>query len=196
MQSQKSTGYRSTGDYSTGHCSTGSHSTGSHSTGDWSTGYWSISNYSTGHFSTIDDSGFSAFDKPCTREDWSKAEKPDFIYFNLTKWVSESDMTDKEKEDNPSYKTTEGYLKVYDYQEAWKIAYDKASKEDIELLKALPNFDAEVFEKISGIDVNDTKVEEMTMEEVCKALGKDIKIKKQNIYNIEYRTGEWWKYRH
>ena len=183
-----STGYRSTGDcstgcYSTGYRSTGDCSTGYRSTGDWSTGKrstgdWSISKYSTGHFSTIDDSGFSAFDKPCTRDEWNTAEKPGFIYFNLTKWVSESDMTDKEKEDNPSYKTTKGYLKVYDYQEAWKIAYDEASKEDIELLKALPNFDAEVFEKISGIDVNDTKVEEMTMEEVCKALGKDIKIKK------------------
>mgnify|MGYP000202613853 CR=1 FL=1 len=57
-------------------------------------------------------------------------------------------MTKKEKEENPSYKTTGGYLKVYNYKEAWKIAYDKATDEDIELLKALPNFDADVFKFI------------------------------------------------
>ena len=64
-------------------------------------------------------------------------------------------MSDKEKEENPTYTTTAGYLKVYDYKEAFQTSYAKASGEEIEQLKALPNFDADVFKEISGIDIRD-----------------------------------------
>ena len=155
-----STGDRSTGDYSTGYCSTGYCSAGDYSTGDYSTGYgstgnWSISKYSTGHFSTVDYSGFGAFNKTCTPEKWESATKPNFLYFHLTRWTQESEMSDEEKKNNPTHKTTGGYLKVYDYKEAFQAAFDKASDEEIEQLKALPNFDADVFKEISGIDIRD-----------------------------------------
>ena len=48
---------------------------------------------------------------------------------------------------------TGGYLKKKEYKEAWKEAYNKATKEDIKLLKALPNFDADIFEDITGIKI-------------------------------------------
>ncbi len=170
-----STGYRSTGDGSTGDWSTGDGSTGDGSTGDWSTGYrstgyhstghwsagnrstgdWSTSNYSTGHFSTIDDTGFSAFNKPCTRKQWAQADIPSWLYFNLTEWVDKEDMTDLEKQDHPTYETTGGYLKVYEYQEAWKKSYDNATREEQLKIKSLPNFDAEVFYEISGIKIGE-----------------------------------------
>jgi len=169
-----STGICSTGDYSTGDYSTGDYSTGYRSTGDRSTGNWSISNYSTGHFSTIDYSDFSAFNKPCTLDEWGKAKKPNFLYFELTEWIESEKMTNKEKEENPSYKNTGGYLKVYEYKEAWKIAYDKASNEEIKQLKALPNFDAEVFKEISGIDINERDSIKVT------ANGKEVYISKDN----------------
>lgn len=62
-------------------------------------------------------------------------------------------MSDKEKKSNPSHETTGGYLKSYEYQEAFKLSYDNASKKDKQLLLKLPNFDADVFFEISGIDV-------------------------------------------
>jgi len=71
-------------------------------------------------------------------------------------------MTAEEKELNPTYKTTGGYLKVYGYREAWKKAYAEATPEEIELLKALPNFDADVFKEISGIDINKEEEEKVT----------------------------------
>jgi hypothetical protein len=190
----RSTGYRSTGEYSTGDWSTGDCSTGDWSTGDWSTGdrstgnystgyrstgNWSISNYSTGHFSTIDYSGFGAFNEPCTPEEWEVAEKPDFLYFNLTEWVNESEMSEEEKEAHPSYKTTGGYLKVYNYKEAFMKSWDNAPAEDREKLFKLPNFDPEVFKEISGIDVYAKKEEtinidgvEYTLSEIKQALKK------------------------
>ena len=150
-----STGNCSTGDYSTGNWSTGDRSTGNFSTGHRSTGNWSISNYSTGHFSTENYSGFGAFDKPCTVEEWSAVYKPYWIYFSLTEWVYKEDMNDKEKEDNPSYKTTGGYLRVYGYQEAWRKAYDSATREEQLKIKDLPNFDKDKFKQISGIDIDE-----------------------------------------
>jgi hypothetical protein len=62
-------------------------------------------------------------------------------------------MTDKEKIDNKNAFVCEGYLKTFEYKEAWVEAYKTATKEDITLLKALPNFDADVFFEITGIKV-------------------------------------------
>ena len=150
----RSTGHRSTGNHSTGNNSTGHRSTGNHSTGNNSTGNWSISNFSTGHFSTKDYAGFGAFNKFCSPDEWENAEKPDFLYFDFSLWVDEVSMTEKEKADNPSFSTVGGYLKVLDYKEAFQASYKKASPEEIDLLKALPNFDHYVFFEISGIDLN------------------------------------------
>jgi len=157
-----STGYYSTGNYSTGSCSTGCHSTGHCSTGYYSTGFrstgsWSISNYSAGHFSTIDNTGFSVFNKPYNVKEWENAEKPKFIYFDLTEWINENEMSDEEKEDNPTYTITGGYLRVYSYREAWKNAWKNASKKDKKLLYNLPNFNPKVFKKISGVNVTKDK---------------------------------------
>lgn len=154
-----STGYKSTGNYSTGHRSTGDNSTGyrstgNFSTGDNSTGNYSISNFSTGNFSTVDYSGFGAFNKPCAPKEWNDAKKPKFLLnIKLAEWVDSGQMTSEEKDANPSHETTGGYLKVYTYKEAWRNAWNKATEEDKELLYKLPNFDAEVFKEISGIDV-------------------------------------------
>ncbi len=148
-----STGDGSTGNRSTGNWSTGNRSTGYGSTGDGSTGNWSKSNYSTGHFSTIDDSGFSAFNKKCSREDWNSSDKPNFLYFDLIEFIWSENMTDEEKKSYPSHETTKGYLKKYEYQEAFKKSWDEADEEDRAKLFKLPNFDAEIFKEISGIDV-------------------------------------------
>ena len=62
-------------------------------------------------------------------------------------------MTDKEKVDSPEFHVRGGYLKTIEYKDAWKKAWDEANKEDKELLFKLPNFDADVFEEITGINV-------------------------------------------
>lgn len=149
-----STGDYSTGDYSTGNRSTGHFSTGNRSTGYRSTGHWSISDYSTGYFSTEDYSGFGVFDRPCTLETWANWEKPDWLFFDLTEWIKTSDMTEQEKKDNPKHVTTGGYLKVYDYKTAFQNSYNKATRQEQLKIKDCPNFDAEKFYLISGIDVD------------------------------------------
>ena len=73
-------------------------------------------------------------------------------------------MTEEEKENNPTYTTTKGYLKTYTYQEAWANAWAEATEEDKQLLYALPNFNSEVFKEITGIDVNAEEKKTVTLE--------------------------------
>ena len=65
-------------------------------------------------------------------------------------------MTTAEKEAHTEYKTTGGYLKSYEYKEAFRKSFEAAKAkddwaEDLAKLKAIPNFDAEIFYEISGI---------------------------------------------
>jgi hypothetical protein len=75
------------------------------------------------------------------------------MYVDLTKWISSSKMTDKEKEAYPSYTTTGGYLKCYSsLKHAYIEAWEKAGKEDRDKTFKLPNFDPEVFKEIFGFN--------------------------------------------
>ena len=73
--------------------------------------------------------------------------------FDLTVWVSHDTATDEEKEVHKiDIETCGGFLKTLSYKEAFRIAWDKASKEEHEKLLKLPNWDNEIFMEISGID--------------------------------------------
>lgn len=71
----------------------------------------------------------------------------------------------KEKEDYPTYKTTGGYLKSFEYKEMWAIFWRKTDEENKKKFLNLPNFDAKIFEEVTGINV-DTKT----------LLGKKVKV--------------------
>ena len=122
---------------------TGRENTGNRNTGDWNTG--------------DRNSGFLNTDTPKIRifnkeTDATIINFPGYFYFDLCQWISFNDMTDEEKAKHPKAKTTDGYLKVLDYKEAWKQSFAKASEREIEQTKALPNFDAQIFFEITGID--------------------------------------------
>ena len=181
------TGNRNTGNMNTGNRNTGNWNTGDWNTGDWNTGNrntgdWNTGNWNTGFLNTITPETILVFNKECKKEEWENAIKPSFLYFNLTTWINESDMTEEEKQENPSYTTTGGYLKEYEYKEAFQKSFNKLSAEEkkkqTEQLKALPNFDKDIFYEISGIDIENTEPRKMTVAEVCKELGYEVEIVK------------------
>jgi len=63
------------------------------------------------------------------------------------------------------------------YQTAFKKMRDWLTTSQKQQYLNIPHFNAEWFKFITGIDVS-KEVEEYTLEEVCKMLWKDIKIKK------------------
>jgi len=92
-------------------------------------------------------------------------------------------MTDREKKDHPEYKTTGGYLKSYEYKEAFQKSWDEADPEDRKRVWDIPGFDPDIFYGISGIDVlegqikdREGQIKELTVAEVSKLLGYDVKI--------------------
>lgn len=130
---------------------TGHWNTGTRNTGNWNTG-----NFSAGSFCELDGS-FTLFDKETsmTRDEFNRIISSLSSLPKFTLWVKEGSMTEEERESNPSYKTTGGYLKRLDYKAAhvdWWNKLDDAGKQKI---LTLPNFDAAKFKRITGIDVNE-----------------------------------------
>jgi hypothetical protein len=140
------------GDRNSGHSNSGDRNSGHRNSGHRNSGDWNSGHSNSGYFNSTTPNDVLVFNKKCKRQIWEDATKPDFIYNIVTcEWIPFSYMADEEKKNDPNAFVRDGYLKKYDYKEAWKNAFDKASEADIELLKRLPNFDADVFFEISGI---------------------------------------------
>lgn len=58
---------------------------------------------------------------------WDEINHPFFREFHLNKWITEDDMTDQEKLENPKLFTTKGYLKGIPWLEAWATYWEKLS---------------------------------------------------------------------
>ena len=72
-------------------------------------------------------------------------------------------MTDEEKKADPQFFVRKGYLKTYEWKEAWSNFWKDTDEENRKKFLALPNFDAKVFKEITGIDV-DTKLPNLSGE--------------------------------
>lgn len=171
-------GNHNTGDYNTGDCNSGNFNDGSYNSGHWNSGNWNSgyyncgncndgsynsgdfnkTNFSNGCFNTKG-SKILMFNKPSdwSIEDWrcSKAKRLlDTISYNALQWVYSDKMTEEEKEQHPKYKTTGGYLKELDKSKCGQLWWDNLLDYNKNVIKSLPNFDAEIFKEITGIDIN------------------------------------------
>ncbi len=142
------------GDYNNGNDNSGDCNTGHYNIGNYNTGDWNKTSFASGCFNTIEQK-ILLFNKPSdwTYRDWINSQA-NLILSNSPSslcWVNKDDMSDEEKKQHPEYLVTEGYLKNAkpDTQAWWDNLYD----EDKEIVKAIPNFDAEVFKEITGITV-------------------------------------------
>ena len=146
-------GHCNSGSGNSGDCNSGDFNSGSCNSGNWNSGNWNSGKCNYGCFNTsYYRSPFRVFEQDCSMEEFRKWDKPKFLYFQLDTWIDAEDMTDQEKENNPSWKTTKGYLKTYTYKEAFRKSWDEASIEDRKKMLKCPNWNNEIFKEISGID--------------------------------------------
>ena len=140
-------GYRNSGD-----CNSGDWNSGYRNSGDCNSGDWNSGNCNSGFFNS-NEPDVRMFNK-MTKKKRDEIDIPSWCYFDLTVWVSHDTATEEDKEvHKKEIETCGGFLKTLEYKEAWKLAYDKTNdKEKIQLFN-LPNFDADIFKEISGIDV-------------------------------------------
>ena len=153
------TGDCNTGDWNTGNRNTGNRNTGDCNTGNRNTGDWNKSSFNTGCFNT-EEQKIMLFNKPSdmTYSEWLGSDARyllNQIPKDVVEWVYEEDMTDAEKAAHPTYETTGGYLKVLDESECGQLWWGSLSDRRKEIIKAIPNFDAEIFFQCTGVRVDE-----------------------------------------
>ena len=153
------TGNRNTGNRNTGDWNTGNRNTGDCNTGNRNTGDWNKSSFNTGCFMT-EEQKIMFFNKPSdwTYNDWLRSDARyllNRIPKNVVEWIYSEDMTDEEKAEHPTHETTGGYLKVLDESDCGQLWWGSLSDRQKNIIKALPNFDPEIFEQCTGINVNE-----------------------------------------
>lgn len=152
------TGDGNTGDRNTGDRNTGNRNTGNRNTGDRNTGDWNKSSYNTGCFNT-EEQKIMLFNKPSSMTycEWIDSDARyllNKIPKNVVEWVHKEDMTDTEKAAHPTYETTGGYIKVLDESECGQLWWDALTDYEKNIIKGIPNFDADIFFQCTGIRTN------------------------------------------
>ena len=191
------TGENNTGDWNSGDWNSGDWNSGYWNSGNGNSGYWNSGNGNSGDWnsgyrnagygnSTNRSSGIFCSEEPlviifnkCSGKKWSEIDHPHFNGFYLTKWIEFAEMTAVEKQENPSAKTTEGYLKVYTYQEAWANFWKDTDEKNRQKFLNLPNFDAKIFKDITGIDVTINSQKQELLNKANELIQKAEELKKE-----------------
>lgn len=142
-------GSRNSGDWNSGRGNSGSHNSGNWNSGDWNSG-----NFNSGFFCT-NSPKLRLFNKETdfTMEEFIKTEWYAVLTsgeFNLTKWRA---YTDEEKAQDERKRFIGGELITIPYKEACANWWASLSEKDKAIIKTIPNFDANIFAEITGIDV-------------------------------------------
>ena len=172
------TGICNSGDWNSGDCNSGNRNSGDCNSGDWNSGDWNSGNRNSGDWNSGDcnsgdwnkasnsvgcfnteDRPLFFFDKPTdmTFEQWRSSDAYwllDRIDFRPADWIWLDEMSDEEKEQHPEAKTTDGYLKIRDNSDCCKEWWNGLSDKEKDIIKTIPNFDADKFFKITGIKVD------------------------------------------
>lgn len=162
------TGHTNSGDYNIGSSNFGNHNFGSHNTGhsntgDHNFGLYNIgdfnqSSFNIGCFNTKTDQCITLFNKPSTwtYAYWMISKAKEILSHIPTpkfQWVNAVDMTAAEKEAHKvEYFCLHGYNRkvMTTTPQQW---WDQLSDTDKQIVKAIPNFDAKIFEECTNIHV-------------------------------------------
>ena len=146
-------GNRNSGNRNSGDCNSGNRNSGNRNSGDWN-----ATSFSGGCFNT-EQPKIYMFNKlsDWTLQNWLNS-RARYLLNQIDdctlEYVWLDDMTDEEKAAHPEAKTTGGYLKertTADNASKWWAGLNAADRNEI---LSLPNFNAETFKKITGIDIN------------------------------------------
>ena len=163
---QENTGYVNSGDSNSGYRNSGDSNSGYRNSGDWNSGNWnsgdrnsgdSNSGYrNSGAFCTDKNPTLFLFNRPAkmTIKQWESSKAFDLMYsIDPTVWVPWNAMSKEEQAANPKLEASEGYTKSISLKEAWKNTWGNWSDANKKVFTDLENFDAAIFEEITGIKI-------------------------------------------
>ena len=146
-----------TGKACTGLCNSGNRNSGNCNSGNRNSGDWNKASNVVGCFNT-ESQKLRFFDKETdmTFEQWRNSEAcwlMNGIDFRPTVWIWSNEMSDVEKAEHPEHETTGGYLKIRDNTDCCKEWWNGLNQREKQVIMSIPNFDADIFEEITGIRV-------------------------------------------
>ena len=164
----RNSGNNNSGDRNSGNGNSGNGNSGDRNSGNRNSGYCNSGDRNSGYCNSGDrNSGIFCSVEPAQ----SLFNKPTELMFNspeiqkivgvinsvksVITWIYSDNMSDEEKANNPSHTTTGGYLKKQDFKYCWKKAWEGFSEDQKNIILNAPNFDAAVFEEITGVKVNE-----------------------------------------
>lgn len=154
-------GNYNSGQHNSGSYNSGRYNSGNYNSGDENSGDWNLSSHNSGWFNT-ENHKLRFFDEETdlTYEQWLKHKgryvMDSFKYFP-TLWIPEDMMTDIEKKEYPEYVTPNGFLQTNSrsQKEAFQDYWDSLNVKEKEAVYSIPNFDAEKFKLITGVDITE-----------------------------------------
>ena len=152
------TGRCNSGDWNSGDCNSGDWNSGNRNSGNRNSGDWNKTSFSNGCFNTVSPKIYM-FNKPTdwTLEHWLNC-RARYLLNQIDdcplEYVWFDSMTDEEKAAHPEAETTGGYLKERTTADNARKWWAGLSANDRNIIFSLPNFDAEIFKEITGIDVD------------------------------------------
>ena len=159
-------GYRNSGNFNSGNFNSGYRNSGNFNSGNFNSGDFNSGNRNSGDFNSINNSSgcfnteettirFFNKESNWTYKDWEMSNarrllldmpQSEFV------WIDYTRMTDEEKTAHPEAEVTVGYLKKMDSDvQKW---WNELAENDKNEIKAIPNFDADIFRQCTGIGIN------------------------------------------
>ena len=151
---EMNSGDMNSGDMNSGDMNSGYMNSGDRNSGDRNSGIANKCDFSSGIFCNESDMDIRIFNKPSgmSLKEFINSKYYDALVsapFELIRWECYSDKelaTDEEKNRG-------GRLIVKEYSEAWADWWDDLSPDKRAIIQQIPNFDAEIFKDITGIDL-------------------------------------------
>lgn len=134
------TGNKNEGNFNSGSCNIGHHNSGSFNGGNYNTGDYNAGNYNVGKYNT-GNSNTGYFNKGDFNSGIFNTTEPKMRIFN-----KECDMTIYEFFMNTDFGVNDLLYRIYRKDLDEKV---------IERIKNLPNFDADIFKEITGIEISE-----------------------------------------
>ena len=158
-------GYNNSGDWNSGDWNSGDNNSGDRNSGDRNSGDWNSGDWNSGFFNKCngnngvfctEDPTIKIFDKDTnmTLDEFINSKYNNAlrsVKLELTKWI---EYTEEEKKEDDKKRLIGGYLKEYSYKEACANWWDELTEENKEIIKSIPNFDADKFKEITGIKID------------------------------------------
>ena len=154
----RNSGYQNSGDVNSGSWNSGDCNSGDCNSGYRNSGDWNRTNFSAGVLCTREPECL-VFDLPSgmTLREWRGSEAADLmdgISIESDRWIFDDEMTDAEKAAHPDHVTTGGYLRRGTGKPDFAGWWARLDDDDRAVILAIPNFDANKWRLITGIEVD------------------------------------------